>query len=54
MIIMAHNKKWCDLTGRQEAPIMLRGIVLLALLAAAPVNCMGIGPIVYFVFGRKR
>ncbi len=22
---MAHNKKWSDLTGRQEAPIMLRG-----------------------------
>jgi hypothetical protein len=48
---MARNKKWSDLTGRQEAPIVLRGIVL---LAPAPVNCMGIGPIVYFVFGRKR
>ncbi len=77
MIIMAPNKKWSDLTAREKAPLVLRGIIQLALLAAALtdihrrpaehingskwlwstaafVNFMGIGPIAYFVFGRKR
>jgi hypothetical protein len=35
MIIMAPNKKWSDLTTGQKAPFMLRGIIQLALLAAA-------------------
>ncbi len=35
MIIMAPNKKWSDLTARQKAPLVLRGIIQLALLAAA-------------------
>ncbi len=77
MIIMPRNKKWSDLTARQKAPFVLRGIVQFALLAAALadihrrpaeeiygskwlwgaatfVNFMGIGPIAYFLFGRKR
>jgi hypothetical protein len=35
MIIMARNKKWSDLTDREKAPFVLRGIVQFALLAAA-------------------
>jgi len=35
MIIMSPNKKWSDLTARQKAPFVLRGIVQVALLAAA-------------------
>ena len=35
MIIMPTSKKWRDLTARQEAPFVLRGIVQFALLAAA-------------------
>jgi hypothetical protein len=77
LIIMSRNKKWSDLTAREKAPFVLRGIVQFALLAAALadicrrpaqeingskwlwravalVNFMGIGPIAYFVFGRKR
>jgi hypothetical protein len=77
MIIMPRNKKWSDLTARQKAPFVLRGIVQMALLVAvladihrrpaeeirgskwlwsalAFVNFMGIGPIAYFLFGRKR
>lgn len=77
MIVMPRNKKWGDLTARQKVPFILRGIVQMALLAAALadiyrrpaeeirggkwlwsavafVNFMGIGPIAYFLFGRKR
>ena len=77
MIVMAPNKRWSDLTAREKAPFVVRGIIQLALLAAALadiyhrpaeeirgtkwlwstaafVNFMGIGPIAYFVFGRKR
>ena len=77
MIVMAPNKKWSDLTAREKAPFVLRGVVQFALLAgaladirrrpaeeirgtkwlwsaAAFVNFMGIGPITYFAFGRKR
>jgi hypothetical protein len=77
MIIMSPNKKWSDLTAREKAPFVLRGIVQFALLAealadiyhrpaeeingskwlwsaVALVNFMGIGPIAYFLFGRKR
>ena len=77
MIIMPRNKNWSDLTARQKAPFVLRGIVQFALLAAALadiycrpaeeirgskwlwsavafVNFIGIGPIAYFLFGRKR
>ena len=77
MIIMAPNKKWSDLTARERAPLALRGIIQLALLAAALADIhrrpaeeikgskwlwsaaalvyfMGIGPIAYFLFGRKR
>jgi len=77
MIIISLNKKWRDLTARQKAPFVVRGIVQFALLAAALadihrrpeeeikgskwlwravalVNFMGIGPIAYFLFGRKR
>ncbi len=77
MIVMAPNKKWSELTAREKAPFVLRGIVQFALLAAALVsihrrpaeeingskwvwsavalvNFMGIGPIAYFLFGRKR
>jgi phospholipase D-like protein len=35
MIIMAPNNEWSDLTARQKAPFVLRGIIQLALLAAA-------------------
>jgi hypothetical protein len=77
MIITPPNKRCSDLTARQKAPFVLRGIVQFALLAAALVdtyrrpaqeingskwlwgtaalaNFMGIGPIAYFLFGRKR
>jgi hypothetical protein len=77
MIIMVPNKNWRDLTAREKAPLLLRGIVQSALLAAALLdiyrrpaeeikgskwlwsamafaNFMGIGPIAYFVFGRRR
>lgn len=77
MIIMSPNKKWSDLTAREKAPFMVRGIIQFALLTAALadiyrrpaeeikgskwvwsavafVNFMGIGPIAYFLFGRKR
>jgi hypothetical protein len=77
MIIMPRNKKWNDLTGRQKALFVLRGIAQFALLVAALAdiylrpaeeirgskwlwgvaafaNFMGIGPIVYFLFGRKH
>jgi hypothetical protein len=77
MIIMAPIKKWSDLTAREKAPFVLRGIIQFALLAAALadiyrrpaeeikgskwlwsaavfVNFMGIGPIAYFAFGRRR
>ena len=77
MIIMPPNKNWSDLTAREKAPFVVRGIVQFALLAAALVdihrrpaeeingskwvwsavafvNFMGIGPIAYFIFGRKR
>jgi phospholipase D-like protein len=35
MIIMPRNKKWSDLTSKQKAPFVLRGIVQFALLTAA-------------------
>jgi len=35
MIIMPPNKKWGDLTARQKAPFVLRGIIQMALLVAA-------------------
>jgi hypothetical protein len=35
MIIMAPNKTWRDLTTREKASLVLRGIVQFALLAAA-------------------
>jgi len=35
MIIMPRNKKWSDLTTKQKAPFVLRGIVQFALLVAA-------------------
>ena len=77
MIFMPRNKSWSDLTARQKAPFVLRGIVQFALLvaaladiyrrpaeeikgskwlwvAASLMNFMGIGPIAYFLFGRKR
>ena len=38
MIIMSRNKKWSDLTAREKAPLVLRGIVQFALLAAALAN----------------
>ena len=34
-MIVRPNKKWGDLTGREKAPLVLRGIVQFALLAAA-------------------
>jgi hypothetical protein len=77
MIIMSPKKNWSDLTTREKAPLVLRGIVQFALLAAALAdihrrpakeirgskwlwsavafaNFMGIGPIAYFAFGRRR
>ena len=74
---MSPDKKWSDLTAREKAPFVIRGVVQFTLLvaalvdiyrrpaeeirgskwlwsAAAFVNFMGIGPIVYFAFGRKR
>jgi hypothetical protein len=77
MIFMTPNKKWGDLTAREKAPFVVRGIVQFALLVAALAdihrrpaeeirgskwlwstvafaNFMGIGPIAYFAFGRKR
>ena len=77
MFVIPRNKKWSDLTPRQKAPLVLRGIVQFALLVAALsdiyrrpaeeihgskwlcsavsfINFMGIGPITYFLFGRKR
>ena len=33
--VMPPNKKWSDLTAKQEAPFVLRRIVKFALLAAA-------------------
>jgi hypothetical protein len=77
MFIMSPDKRWSDLTAREKAPFVVRGIVQFALLAAALadihrrppeeikgskwlwravalVNVMGIGPIAYFLFGRKR
>jgi hypothetical protein len=76
MVIMARNERWGDLTTRQKAPFVLRGVLQFALLAAlldihrrpaqeingskwlwgavAFANFMGIGPIAYFLFGRKR
>jgi hypothetical protein len=38
MIIMSRNKKWRDLTTTEQAPLVLRGIVQFALLAAALVD----------------
>jgi hypothetical protein len=35
MIIMPGNKRWSDLTARQNAPFVLRGIVQTALLVVA-------------------
>ena len=35
MIAMAPKKKWSDLTAREKAPFVVRGIVQFALLAAA-------------------
>ncbi len=77
MIFMPRNKKWSDLSARQKAPFVIRGIVQWALLAvaladiyrrpaeeikgskwlwvaASLMNFMGIGPVAYFFFGRKR
>ena len=77
MIVIPRNKHWSDLTPKQKAPLVLRGVVQMALLAAALAdiyrrpaeeirgskrlwslvafaNFMGIGPIAYFAFGRKR
>ena len=77
MIFMTPNKKWGDLTAREKAPFVVRGIVQCALLVAALAdihrrpaeqirgskwlwsavafaNFMGLGPIAYFAFGRKR
>ncbi len=41
MIIMAPNKKWSDLAAREKAPLVLRGIIQLALLAAALTDIYG-------------
>jgi hypothetical protein len=38
VIIMSRNKNWSDLTAREKAPLVLRGIVQFALLAAALAN----------------
>jgi hypothetical protein len=77
MIVMPRNKRWSDLTARQKAPFVIRGIVQMSLLVAALadiyrrpaqeirgskwlwvavafVNFMGIGPVAYFLLGRKR
>jgi hypothetical protein len=77
MIIMAPNKRWSDLTAKEKAPFVLRGVLQFALLVAALAdiyrrpageingskwlwvaasfaNFMGVGPIAYFFFGRKR
>jgi hypothetical protein len=35
MIVMPRNKTWSDLTAREKAPFVLRGVVQFALLAAA-------------------
>ena len=35
MIVMAPNKNWSDLTAREKAPFVNRGIAKFALLAAA-------------------
>jgi hypothetical protein len=35
MIFMPLNKKWGDLTAREKAPFVVRGIVQFALLVAA-------------------
>ena len=35
MILMPHNRQWSDLTAREKAPFVLRGVVQFALLAAA-------------------
>jgi hypothetical protein len=35
---MARNKNWRDLSTREKAPLVLRGIVQFALLAAALVD----------------
>jgi hypothetical protein len=77
LIIMPRNKNWSDLTTKQKATFVLRGIVQFTLLAAALADIyrhpaeeirgsrwlwslvvlvyfLGIGPIVYFTFGRKH
>ncbi len=38
MIIMPRNKRWSDLTARQKASFVLRGVAQFALLAAALVD----------------
>jgi len=35
MIVMAPNKSWSDLTARERIPFVARGIIQVALLAAA-------------------
>jgi hypothetical protein len=35
MIIMPRNKKWSNPTARQKAPLVVQGIVQMALLVAA-------------------
>ena len=35
MIVMPRNKRWSDLTARQKAPFVIRGIVQMSLLVAA-------------------
>ena len=45
------KKRWEDLSGAQKGAIVLSGVVQLGLLVAAFINY--VGPISYFLFGRK-
>lgn len=62
---MSPGKNWGDFTARVKAPFVLRGVVQFTLLVdiyrrpaeeirGSVRELHGIGPVVYFAFGRKR
>ena len=49
---MDRGRQWSDLSPRQQRSVVAAGVVQVLLAAATMVNF--VGPLAYFVFGRRR
>jgi hypothetical protein len=51
------NQRWSDLSGAQKGTVVASRVVQLGLLAAALLSIYrrpAVGPVSYFLFGRRR